>query len=122
MDQEIPAVGLGIQYSGAVRFLFHFSGVHHGRLVGLASSQEPREFRKDTAFLERMDLRHGSFRSDMLFDLEMTVRHGIPDFLTAAGLTRMAAVLVTCLVVMAVSCVITLIQSKIPVLKRLVGF
>ena len=57
-----------------------------------------------------------------IFVRELPLFAGIPDFLTAAGLTRMAAVLVTCLVVMAVSCVITLIQSKIPVLKRLVGF
>ena len=34
----------------------------------------------------------------------------------------MVSVLVMCLVVMAISYMITLIQSRIPVLKRLVGF
>ena len=57
-----------------------------------------------------------------IFVRELPLFAGIPDFLTVAGLTRMAAVLVTCLVVMAVSCVITLIQSRIPLLKKLVGF
>ena len=57
-----------------------------------------------------------------IFVKELPPIAGIKETLAAVGIHPMVSVLAVCLVVMAVSYVITLIQSKIPVLKRLVGF
>ena len=44
------------------------------------------------------------------------------DALIAAGINRMVSSWIICFIVMIISCIITLIQSRIPVLKKLVGF
>ena len=57
-----------------------------------------------------------------IFVKELPPVAGLKESLTSAGAHPMVTALVMCLVVMAVSYVVTLIQSRIPVLKRLVGF
>ena len=57
-----------------------------------------------------------------IFVKELPPVAGIPGTLASVGIDPMVSVLVMCLVVMAISYMITLIQSRIPVLKRLVGF
>lgn len=47
---------------------------------------------------------------------------GLLNALKGTGRNRMACIWIVCLVILAISYVITLVQSKIPVLKKLVGF
>ncbi len=53
---------------------------------------------------------------------DLNVISALRESMIAAGLNQMVSVLIVCLIVMAIAYLITLIQSRIPVLKKLVGF
>lgn len=56
----------------------------------------------------------------MIKDLSVIAK--LRESMIAAGLNQMVSVWIVCLIVMAISYLITLVQSRIPLLKKLVGF
>ena len=53
---------------------------------------------------------------------DLSAISALRESMTAAGLNQMISVWIVCLIVMAIAYLITLIQSRIPLLKKLVGF